>query len=105
VTEPENTKPISFRLTEAQHGALATRAKAEGLSPGQLVRTIVLQELDAPSATVPKLSPTLPVPAGDDRLRRAVWVILVALSPDLDEEAAEAILQNHFDPDLKGGQP
>jgi hypothetical protein len=45
-------------------------------------------------------------PATDDRLRRAVWVLLVALSPELDEDRAETLLREHFDPsDLRGGAP
>jgi hypothetical protein len=91
VTDADATRPVSFRLTDA---------KAMGVSPGRLARSLVLDALDEPDSAPPgpEGRPRPAPPAADARLRRAVWVLLVALGPDLDEESAESLLREHFDP-------
>lgn len=79
---------VIFRLDAEEHQLLAAFAKARGQSPGQAARDLTLAGLRGG----PAAPPTFVTAA-----RKAAYSVIVALSPDMDEEAAERFLQEVFD--------
>ena len=79
---------VIFRLGAEEHQLLSAYAKARGQSPGQAARDLMLAGLRGG----PAAPPTQGMAA-----RKAAYAIIVALSPDMDEEAAERFLQEVYD--------
>ncbi len=92
-------KAFSVKLDDGDLALLAARAAAAGEKPATHARRLLLAALKSgasPAApTSPAGRPAAPPPA--DGLRRAVWCLLVALSPDLDEDRARAFVEAYFD--------
>ncbi len=92
-------KAFSLKLDDGDLALLAARAAAAGEKPATHARRLLLAALKSgatPAApTPPAGGPAAPAPA--DGLRRAVWCLLVALSPDLDEDRARAFVEAYFD--------
>jgi hypothetical protein len=79
---------VIFRLSFEEHQLLSAYARARGQSPGQASRDLTLAGLRGG----PAAPPTFVTAA-----RKAAYAIIVALSPDMDEEAAERFLSEVFD--------
>jgi hypothetical protein len=79
---------VIFRLTADEHELLAAYARARGQSPGQAARDLTLAGLRGGPAA-PPTSVTL--------ARKTAYSVIVALSPELDEQATEAFLREVFD--------
>jgi hypothetical protein len=79
---------VIFRLSAEEHQLLSAYAKARGQSPGQAARDLMLAGLRGG----PVAPPTFVTAA-----RRAAYATIVALSPDMDEEATERFLQEVYD--------
>ena len=84
--KPRNDQVI-FRLTAEEHQLLVAYASA-GQSPGQAARDLTLANLHGG----PPAPPTFVTAA-----RKAAYAVIVALSPDSDEEAAERFLREVYD--------
>ena len=79
---------VIFRLSAEEHQLLADYARARGQSPGQAARDLMLAGLRGG----PAAPPTFVTAA-----RKAAYAVIVALSPDLDEQATERLLQEIYD--------
>jgi hypothetical protein len=79
---------VIFRLSAEEHQLLSAYAKARGQSPGQAARDLTLAGLRGG----PAAPPTFVTAA-----RKAAYAIIVALSPDLNEEATERLLREVYD--------
>jgi hypothetical protein len=79
---------VIFRLSAEEHQLLSAYARARGQSPGQAARDLTLAGLRG--------GPAAP-PTSVAAVRKAAFAIIVALSPDLDEEAAERLLREVYD--------
>jgi hypothetical protein len=79
---------VIFRLAEEEHQLLAAYARARGQSPGQAARDLTLAGLRGGPPAPPTFTSTV---------RKAAYSIIVALSPDLDEDAAERFLREVYD--------
>ena len=97
MSEPEKKDQIIFRNREVYERCVE-KAKLRKCSPNHLARELVKIGLDQGWADgMPVTQP--PAPLGEYRalLRRAVWCLIVALSPTLDEAQAEQLLRETFD--------
>lgn len=94
-------KAFSVKLDDGDLALLAARAAAAGEKPATHARRLLLAALKSgasPAALAPPAGgPAPPEPPLADGLRRAVWCLLVALSPDLDEDRARAFVEAYFD--------
>jgi hypothetical protein len=79
---------VIFRLTVEEHQLLSTYARARGQSPGQAARDLMLASLRG--------GPPAP-PTFVTAVRKAAYSVILALSPDLDEEATERFLREVYD--------
>ena len=79
---------VIFRLSAEEHQLLLAYASARGQSPGQAARDLTLAGLRGG----PAAPPTFVTAA-----RKAAYSVIVALSPEMDEEAAEQFLREVFD--------
>ncbi len=79
---------VIFRLNAEEYQLLSAYARARGQSPGQAARDLTLAGLRGG----PAAPPTFVTAA-----RQAAYAIIVALSPDMDEEAAERFLREVYD--------
>jgi hypothetical protein len=85
--KPRNDQVI-FRITAEELMLLANYASARGQSPGQAARDLTLAGLRGG----PTAHPTFVT-----AVRKAAFAIIVAVSPDMDEAAAEQFLQEVYD--------
>lgn len=97
--EPDS-RTVTFRLPKREYAWLAERARDRGLSPGGLARELVL----AGFAGLPGTGSDAQAAYGrassggtvlEELLARAVWAVVVALSPDMDEDAAERFVREY----------
>lgn len=88
-------KAFSLKLEDGDLALLAARAAAAGEKPATHARRLLLAALRSGASPAP--GPAPPVPPRADGLRRAVWCLLVGLSPDLDEDRARAFVEAYFD--------
>ncbi len=79
---------VIFRLTAEEHRLLAGYAAARGQSAGQAARDLTLAGLKGGPAAPPTFAAAA---------RKAAFAAIVALSPDLDEQATEEFLREVFD--------
>jgi plasmid stability protein len=79
---------VIFRLTAEEHRLLKAYAAARGRSPGQAARDLTLAGL--------RSGPAAP-PTALAAARKAAFAVIVALSPDLDEQGTEELLREVFD--------
>jgi sugar (pentulose or hexulose) kinase len=97
------SKSVSFRQPLAEYERLVARATEQGKKPGELLAEIVAEWLNGAAVPVAIPVPNQPITALPshelERLEalvcRAVWTVIVALSPTLDEQQAEKVV-NHF---------
>ena len=94
-------KGLSVKLPDEDLKLLAARAAAAGEQPSTHARRLLQAALKSQALPVAEPAPPSlavpPSPAADDRFRRAVWCLLVGLSPDLDEDGARAFVEAYFD--------
>lgn len=99
-------KAFSLKLGDDDLALLAARAAAAGEKPATHARRLLLAALKSGASpatpTPPTGGPAAPA-APADGLRRAVWCLLVALSPDLDEDRARAFVEAYFDAPVAPG--
>jgi hypothetical protein len=91
-----NAKPVSFRLDPAALDRLTLAAARANVSPGELARTWVLEQLDGGRADTPPAGTGVGHADLRRELARAVFVVLAGVSPDLDEAAAANLVRTYF---------
>lgn len=103
-------KGLSVKLPDEDLKLLAARAAVAGEQPSTHARRLLQTALKSQASPIDEQAPTslaVPTsPVANDRLRRAVWCLLVGLSPDLDEDRARAFIEAYFDaPNAPGYAP
>ena len=101
-------KPLSVKLSEDDLKLLTAKAVEAGEQPSTHARRLLqaalrTETVAATDFTPAKLPVVTPITAPDERLRRAIWCLLVGLSPDLDEDQARAFVETYFDPPAAPG--
>lgn len=97
--ERKRKEPLSFRFKRADEEArFRARADELGCTTSELARELILMGLDGELAGAER--PSAPPNPSATEIRqlviRAAWATIVALSPDLDEEAAAEFLRGVF---------
>jgi hypothetical protein len=101
-------KPLSVKLSEDDLKLLAAKAAEAGEQPSTHARHLLqaalrTETVAAKDFTLQKMPVAAPIIASDERLRRAIWCLLVGLSPDLDEDQARAFVETYFDQPMAPG--
>lgn len=93
--EPAPVKDgICFRLTPAQYQSLEAKAAHQGCSVHEYARAVTL--CGGGMAPLFSAEATNNDPELHAFIRKVAWAVIVALSPELDEEKAEAFLKEYL---------
>lgn len=92
-------KGITVKLAEEDLKLLEIHAVAAGEKPSAFARKLLLQALRGGQT---QAGETNPAPSetghvGGDDVRKAVWCLICALSPDLNEDRAAEFVSRYFD--------
>ena len=99
------TKSVSFRQTIEEHELLVERAKEANLKPAVLAADVVRkwitgQLVPASEVLTPQASEVSRLEAQrfESIVCRAIWTVVVALSPTLDEAASVTVVNELMKP-------